>query len=96
MRFGLSENKELHAIFSGLVQGVGFRFTTLSFANELGLVGTVSNLSDGRVELLAQGDEFVLRQLLSMLEGPMGPGRIEQMQVQFSQINQPKKDFKIL
>ena len=89
-------DKELHAIFSGLVQGVGFRFTALTFAKELGLVGTVSNLTDGRVELFAQGKKLVLHHLLSKLEGPTGPGRIDQVQIRFSQIKDKKKDFKII
>ena len=39
----------------GHVQGVGFRWWTRSRALELGLVGHARNMSDGRVEVVAQG-----------------------------------------
>ncbi len=42
-------------VFSGRVQGVGFRFTTNEIAATYGVVGWVKNLSDGRVELVAGG-----------------------------------------
>ncbi len=44
-----------HIVFSGRVQGVGFRFTALNVANRYGLMGHVRNLPDGDVEMLAQG-----------------------------------------
>ncbi len=42
--------------FEGRVQGVGFRFTTKQIAKEFDVTGWVRNLTDGRVELQAQGD----------------------------------------
>jgi acylphosphatase len=41
--------------YSGTVQGVGFRYSVKSVANGFEITGTVRNLSDGRVELLAEG-----------------------------------------
>jgi len=41
--------------YSGTVQGVGFRYNVKSVANEFEVTGTVRNLADGRVELLAEG-----------------------------------------
>ena len=38
-----------HVFVSGIVQGVGYRFTTLAQANQLGLSGWVRNLPDNRV-----------------------------------------------
>lgn len=41
--------------FSGRVQGVGFRYTTLQIAKEFEVAGYVRNLVDGRVQLEAEG-----------------------------------------
>jgi acylphosphatase len=46
-----------HIIFTGRVQGVGFRFTTLDVANRYQLTGFVRNLADGTVEMVAQGTD---------------------------------------
>lgn len=42
-------------LFSGRVQGVGFRFTTCEVARRFEVVGHVKNLPDGRVEMVAEG-----------------------------------------
>ena len=61
----------LHAHVRGRVQGVYYRGWTRSQAQRLGLNGCVRNLRDGRVEVLAQGDETVLRELEKLLwQGP--------------------------
>jgi len=41
--------------FAGRVQGVGFRQTTVEIAAAFDVTGRVRNLSDGRVELIAEG-----------------------------------------
>lgn len=46
-----------HLLFSGWVQGVGFRFEVMRLAEQLGLTGWVRNLPDGRVEAELQGEE---------------------------------------
>jgi len=45
----------LQILYSGSVQGVGFRYSVKSVANGFEVTGTVRNLADGRVELLAEG-----------------------------------------
>lgn len=55
--------RSAHLIVSGKVQGVFYRKHTRSAAKELGLTGWVRNLSDGRVEILAEGTEQQLAQL---------------------------------
>jgi len=64
----------LTAFVKGHVQGVGFRWWTRARALELGLVGTATNLDDGRVEVVAEGPADACRQLLDLL--PRGPGRV--------------------
>lgn len=41
--------------YSGQVQGVGFRYTVKTTASGLNVTGTVRNLPDGGVELIAEG-----------------------------------------
>ena len=45
----------MRIFYSGRVQGVGFRYTARTVAAGFEAVGTVRNLPDGRVELIAEG-----------------------------------------
>lgn len=45
-----------HVFYEGRVQGVGFRWTTKNLARGYEVTGSVRNLPDGRVELLASGE----------------------------------------
>jgi acylphosphatase len=47
--------ERLHIFYTGRVQGVGFRYTTKNTALGFEVTGTVRNLPDGRVELVAEG-----------------------------------------
>lgn len=63
--------KSLHILVSGRVQGVAFRHFARGMARSLGVRGFVRNLSDGRVEVLAQGADDALAHLVrSLEEGP--------------------------
>ena len=63
--------KQVHLLISGFVQGVGFREFVKRQARKLGLTGWVRNLSDNRVEFLAQGQEGSLKKLIKICEkGP--------------------------
>ena len=45
----------MHIIYSGRVQGIGFRYTVKTVAHGFETTGSVRNLPDGRVELIAEG-----------------------------------------
>jgi acylphosphatase len=65
--------KTLQARVEGMVQGVGFRFSTVHQARRLRVNGYVRNLWDGTVEVVAEGPEEQLRQLERWLHrGPPG------------------------
>ena len=47
----------MRVLYSGRVQGVGFRYTLRTLANGFEVTGTVRNLADGCVELVAEGSK---------------------------------------
>ena len=57
--------------YSGRVQGVGFRYMTKSIATGFEIAGTVRNLSDGRVELIAEGNREELEAFLVAIRADM-------------------------
>lgn len=70
---GAASRTAAHFLVSGLVQGVGFRAATRRQAELLGLDGFARNLSDGRVEVVAEGPSAAIEQLaLWLAQGPAG------------------------
>ena len=58
---------------SGTVQGVGFRYSARREAQRLGIAGWVRNLSNGDVEVMAEGEVAALADFREWLgEGPPG------------------------
>jgi acylphosphatase len=63
--------EELYALVRGQVQGVGYRYFVIQKAHSLNLRGYVRNLSNGDVEVLAQGPRPALERLYHLLwQGP--------------------------
>ncbi|ROR54779.1 acylphosphatase [Luteococcus japonicus] len=61
----------VHAVVSGQVQGVGFRWRCLQQAQAIGVCGWVRNMPDGKVELWAEGEDGPVQQLLDWCrQGP--------------------------
>lgn len=62
----------------GLVQGVGFRWFTRAAAMRIGgMSGSVRNLGDGRVQVVAEGRRVECVALLEWLRTGDTPGRVE-------------------
>ena len=59
---------QAHIFYSGKIQGVGFRYTVKSFAKECSVVGWVKNLENGKVELVAEGEEKQINKLCQLVE----------------------------
>ncbi len=74
--------KEIRIHVFGTVQGVFFRANTQKEAQKLGLVGYVRNLPDGSVEIVAQGDEEKLKELLEW--SYHGPNEAEVKHLEFN------------
>jgi acylphosphatase len=78
---GPSAERAARFLVSGRVQRVGYRFATAREARALGVRGWVRNLSDGRVEVLAEGMSSAVAALLAFCrQGPPG-ARVDQLDV---------------
>ncbi|MEE2902806.1 MAG: acylphosphatase [Myxococcota bacterium] len=75
--------KAIQLLIEGKVQGVGYRAWTKRTAESLGLFGWVRNLTDGRVEIHAEGDAKALKTLTAACE--QGPRYAEVLQVQIAE-----------
>jgi acylphosphatase len=64
--------------FSGRVQGVGFRYTVQNIAQQYAVDGYVRNLPDGRVELVMEGPEQQMDELVQAVRDKMN-GYISKM-----------------
>lgn len=60
--------RRYHVIVSGRVQGVGFRYFCVMNAQQLGLTGSVRNMSNGMVEIFIQGDEIAIDKFLAIIK----------------------------
>jgi len=56
-----------HIFIKGNVQQVGFRFYAREIASETKITGWVKNLSDGRVEIVAEGEDAQIQEFLQNL-----------------------------
>ncbi len=57
--------------YEGYVQGVGFRYRATQIASDYSVTGFVRNLPDGRVELVAEGEEGEVREFLDRVKESM-------------------------
>ncbi|KPK36599.1 MAG: hypothetical protein AMJ65_16010 [Phycisphaerae bacterium SG8_4] len=83
-----------HIIFSGTVQGVGFRFTAHRMAARHQLTGYVRNLSDGTVEMLAQGSAGDIEDCIRDIQQSL-IGHIREIKTEEAPPNPRYADFRI-
>jgi acylphosphatase len=82
--------KTMHCFVSGRVQGVCFRMETREQAQLFGITGWVRNLTDGRVEVMASGEETQLVHLQKWLK--QGPDMARVLKVEFKGIEHKEFD----
>lgn len=87
---------QLRATVWGRVQGVGFRVKTRQCALKLDLKGTVSNLEDGNVEIIAQGSRVQLENFLTLLHEHFGSGYIARIDKEFEKPTELFEKFTII
>ncbi len=77
----MTEQKSLHLVISGQVQGVFFRAHTKEMADSLHLVGWVKNLPSGKVEVYAKGGVKHLEKLLQWCHKGPPQAKVSQVEV---------------
>ncbi|MFJ4208500.1 acylphosphatase [Paenarthrobacter sp. NPDC089675] len=92
----VAEDVRLTARVTGVVQGVGFRYWTARKADELLLKGTVRNLFDGSVELVAEGPSADVDRMLAWLDSPDAPGRVADIESAVTEATGEFKGFNIV
>jgi len=86
----------MHIFYSGHVQGVGFRYTTKTVATGFEVTGTVRNLPDGRVELIAEGARTELEAFRLAIRDAGLSGLIRDEQVAWSDGQNALHGFEIV
>jgi acylphosphatase len=69
---GQAARERRDLLYSGRVQGVGFRYTTCEIAARYRVAGYVQNLNDGRVRLVAEGEAAELDAFVGAVEQELG------------------------
>ena len=82
--------------YFGRVQGVGFRYTAKQVAAGFELVGTIRNLPDGRVELVAEGVRAELEDFRAALRDAGLAGFIQDERVKWSEAQNAFRNFEIV
>ncbi|GLB46769.1 acylphosphatase [Philodulcilactobacillus myokoensis] len=86
MKSNSIDSKKL--IVSGLVQGVGFRYCTAKVAKHFNIKGSVQNLPEGSVKIIAQGQPSKLNQfIIKIRKSPTPFGKVNNLKVKTIQIS---------
>ena len=92
----LSGVKRVHARATGRVQGVGYRYFVTGCAEETGVSGTVRNLPDGSVEIVAEGGEPELRNFLEQCRAAGDPYiRVDRLDMEWKEANGKFRSFSV-
>jgi acylphosphatase len=67
-------------LISGMVQGVGYRYFAVRAAQRHDVVGTVRNLPDGRVEVIAEAEPAEMAAFKAELEQGPSHARVRQVE----------------
>lgn len=85
--------KQVHLFISGFVQGVGYRNFVQHKAKKMGIRGWTRNLSDRRVEVIAQADEETLKALIKICERGPFLAEVKSISVHWEEIVEEFKSF---
>jgi acylphosphatase len=88
--------KQVQLTVRGRVQGVFFRASAQREARRMGLTGWVKNRPDGSVEMLAEGEEDGLKDLIAWSNRGPSASRVERVDVRWRSFTGEFPDFRIV
>jgi acylphosphatase len=86
----------MQIVYSGQVQGIGFRYTAKTVATGFEIAGVVRNLPDGRVELIAEGARGELEAFHDTIRGAGLAGFIRDERVSWGEAKNEFRGFEIV
>lgn len=87
--------KRIHMTVSGRVQGVFYRDTVRRKAYEIGVKGYVRNLSNGDVEIIAEGNDNQLRELVEFCKNDPGYSKVGEVKVKEEKVSGEFSEFEV-
>jgi acylphosphatase len=87
--------KQVHCVVKGRVQGVFFRAASQREARRLGLTGWVRNLSDGTVEVVAEGEDDRLKEFIQWAQRGPSAARVDRVETRWRGYSGEFTDFRI-
>lgn len=88
--------KQIHIRVYGRVQGVFFRASAQREAKRLGLTGWVRNRNDQSVELVAEGEETGIKDLIAWAQSGPSAARVDKVDVRWRSFAGEFFDFRIV
>ncbi len=89
-------NKRVHLFVKGRVQGVFFRAAAQREARRLGVGGWVRNRNDGSVEIVAEGEEDSVKEIISWAQHGPSAARVEAVDVRWKGYTGEFAEFRII
>ena len=90
------KRSRIHVFYSGRVQGVGFRYTVKTVTTGFEVAGTVRNLLDGRVELIAEGARAELEEFRQAIRDAGLENFIQKEEVRWTEATNEFRGFEIV
>jgi len=91
----MEDKKRVHLLISGLVQGVFFRASTWAKAQKLELTGWVTNLRSGQVEIVAEGKDKDIKQLINWTRKGSTSAEVRSVEIDWEEYVGEFNSFKI-
>jgi len=88
--------KRVHLIIRGRVTGVYFRAATQREAKRLGVTGWVKNRNDGAVEIMAEGEEDTIKDIVAWSHHGPTAARVDHVDVRWRGFTGEFADFRIV